>query len=871
MKIVAIIQARMGSQRLPAKSMMEILDKPLLWYVLERVKKSELINSIILATSTNSENDVLCELAKELGVEILRGSELDVLSRYVNAGKIANADIIVRICADNPLVDPGEIDRIIKHHITEGCDYSFNHIPTKDNNYPDGLGAEVINASVLYGISCLSLSSEEREHVTLYITDNSDEYVIGSCTAPIDVIGPDIKLDIDTSDDFKRMKGFIEYLPKGNAPYWTAAEIVQNHRLLFNEKVIVLLSTEEEVSLFCNHFKNQSSPYIPILTSPCALWEFEKRGLHADKIDRFFCAQEIYSIGIDNYQKLEDICLIFDNILSKIDPNILKYNINLTQYNFYALKYLIDNLTTKIRLLNRMISSYHPNLIISFSKKHYMISELINNPGQPSIDFNYYSHILNLNGWPCKTAIYIICSENCLKKSTNSDLKQNIGQLFSKKNLYSIINIMKIGNRNRFYALLIDIFSQLPIGKSQKKCIFDFYLSYDWIDLSKNLWKEGYFFHHVHSNIKNIKENNYQFNQVFKPTKKEINKYCVFDSINFSDILFSTIQSLLKKQIILIPGLILSIEHEIYYCNPIAFVSVPKTEVKDYIITCIIQYHDIPVITWQHGGYGHHDAPIIYYSSYQNSNFHYNWGNGVLKTMHRNSFNKFPCYDISIGSYKLQQLFKDQHKKRIHHKILYLSSSFYQNTFYVSYPLPFHDNQLWMVQKGIFDLLGECNCTTVFKVHPNQNEKIFIEYLNKRSLQNIKLIKYETTTIELIQRSEIIVIDLPTTVLLQSIAAKKIIFVLLKFIKLTDDALILLKKRVYYAYSIEELSNMIKNYLNNVPIDQHPDILNTEFLEQYGIFSKEGTVEERIISEIKKIKYNVSDVSDTRLQQVLPE
>jgi spore coat polysaccharide biosynthesis protein SpsF len=238
MKVVAIIQARMGSQRLPGKSLMEIAGKPLLWYVIERVKKAKSLDSIILATSTKPENNPLCHFAEGMNVEVFRGSELDVLSRYVEVGKGANADIIVRICADNPLVDPEEIDRIVYQHISLGNDYSFNHVPSTNNNYPDGFGAEVVNAPVLYSLSTLSLTPEEREHVTLHITRNPGNFSIRSCCAPYEIMGPDINLDIDTPEDFERMKNFIEFLPQEIIPFWTAREIVKYYRIFFKNKII---------------------------------------------------------------------------------------------------------------------------------------------------------------------------------------------------------------------------------------------------------------------------------------------------------------------------------------------------------------------------------------------------------------------------------------------------------------------------------------------------------------------------------------------------------------------------------------------------------------------------------------------------------
>ena len=122
-RTIAIVQARMGSSRLPGKMMMDLAGEPLLHWVLSRVKKAKLLDSIILATSDGAIDDQLVELAQKLNVPVFRGSETDVLGRFLEAANVSKADHVVRVCGDNPLIAPEEIDRLV-----EFFEKALNHL-----------------------------------------------------------------------------------------------------------------------------------------------------------------------------------------------------------------------------------------------------------------------------------------------------------------------------------------------------------------------------------------------------------------------------------------------------------------------------------------------------------------------------------------------------------------------------------------------------------------------------------------------------------------------------------------------------------------------------------------------------------------------
>jgi len=191
----------MGSTRLPNKMSLDLGGFPIIDWVITRSKRSKLIDKFILATSSSIENDYLIEVSNKHMIESYRGSENNVLSRFLEIALKENADIVVRICADNPLIDWDEIDRIIEYFLTHNFDYAFNHIPALDNNYVDGVGAEVISSKSLYKIGNMNLDANYLEHVTKFIWNNKKLFNIGILKAPLELSFPTIRLDVDTKED----------------------------------------------------------------------------------------------------------------------------------------------------------------------------------------------------------------------------------------------------------------------------------------------------------------------------------------------------------------------------------------------------------------------------------------------------------------------------------------------------------------------------------------------------------------------------------------------------------------------------------------------------------------------------------------------
>ncbi len=216
-KIIVIIQARMGSTRLSEKVMKTLCGKTVLAHDIERVKQSKNIDDIVIATTINSNDDIIVEEALKCGVKVFRGSEEDVLSRYYFAAKENNTDIIIRITSDCPLIDPIILDEIIKFYLNNDYEVVTNaSSDLSQRTYPRGLDIEIFSFNILEQAYNNAKEKYQREHVTPYIYENSNK--IYYFKNPINY--SKYRWTLDTEEDLKLISKIYEYLYKGKHDFY---------------------------------------------------------------------------------------------------------------------------------------------------------------------------------------------------------------------------------------------------------------------------------------------------------------------------------------------------------------------------------------------------------------------------------------------------------------------------------------------------------------------------------------------------------------------------------------------------------------------------------------------------------------------------
>jgi len=202
MNIIGIIQARLGSTRLPGKVLLNLARKTVLEHVLERVERSKLIEDIVVATTIKKEDLEIVKLCSNIGISVYCGAENDVLDRYYQVAKLLQTRHIVRITADCPMIDPEIIDLTIQNYIHENADYSVNQ------NFPDGLDTEVFKFDVLKKAWKEASLSSEREHVTAYIYNHPEMFRIINYKSEIDYL--EKRWTLDEPDDYEFFKIIFE-------------------------------------------------------------------------------------------------------------------------------------------------------------------------------------------------------------------------------------------------------------------------------------------------------------------------------------------------------------------------------------------------------------------------------------------------------------------------------------------------------------------------------------------------------------------------------------------------------------------------------------------------------------------------------------
>lgn len=207
-KVAAIVQARMGSTRLPQKVMLPILDNPLLFYVVSRLKEAKTLSQIIIATTENPKDKAIVDFCKAEKIPYFIGSEENVLDRYLKAARAFGVDVIVRITSDCPLIDPEVVDKIVSLFLNVNPTFDFIS-NTLTRSFPRGLDVEVFSFEALEK-SSLGASIEEKEHVTLGMLRNPSEFSIKNVINPVDYSY--LRLTVDTKEDLRLVTKIIEAL-----------------------------------------------------------------------------------------------------------------------------------------------------------------------------------------------------------------------------------------------------------------------------------------------------------------------------------------------------------------------------------------------------------------------------------------------------------------------------------------------------------------------------------------------------------------------------------------------------------------------------------------------------------------------------------
>ncbi len=208
-KVVATIEARMTSSRLPGKVLLPALGEPMLMHLIRRLRAVPSIDEIVIATTINATDDPIVAFANAAGVSCFRGSEEDVLSRVIAAADSANAQILVEITGDCPVIDPGLVEQTIRMFFQHQVDYVSNSLV---RSYPDGMDTQVMWLEALKSSASQTLDRLDHEHVSRYICQHPEQYSRVHLIAPPALHWPELGVTLDEESDYFLLKTLIEEL-----------------------------------------------------------------------------------------------------------------------------------------------------------------------------------------------------------------------------------------------------------------------------------------------------------------------------------------------------------------------------------------------------------------------------------------------------------------------------------------------------------------------------------------------------------------------------------------------------------------------------------------------------------------------------------
>ena len=206
-RLVAIVEARMGSSRLPGKVMHLLGGRPALQVMGERIRHAHSVADVIVATSDGPLDDILAAACNDWGMKVFRGSELDVLGRLNGAADRFGGEYIIKVTGDCPVIDPDLIDEVVGEALKFEADLTSNGAV---RTYPDGMDCAVIKTSALNASAAQAVDPKEREHSTLFLRRRTHEFVVKNVLAPTELTWPDLRLTLDTPEDYRLLRKLFE-------------------------------------------------------------------------------------------------------------------------------------------------------------------------------------------------------------------------------------------------------------------------------------------------------------------------------------------------------------------------------------------------------------------------------------------------------------------------------------------------------------------------------------------------------------------------------------------------------------------------------------------------------------------------------------
>jgi hypothetical protein len=638
----------------------------------------------------------------------------------------------------------------------------------------------------------------------------------------------------------------------------------------YSGKKIILLEDEAQVNHCLGWLDKINGEKLIIALSPFAMYELDRHKVPYEIIEDFYDPEELYDLGIDNYPKVEKLSNFIDLYIQREFSNLKEINIKPAFFCFLNLKILYDSTTIRIFQLLKLIEVKKPDTIIAYQTKIFPLRpENVTHYLFPNNKESIYSQLLQLPGWKSKILIldaaYAHEKSETIKNSINIKkriISRVLEHIARSPTLYDFSSVFK----KRGFKGLLSLMKE-SLKPSRNNAVFLYGGGYNWDYCRDYLKNSGL------TPVIRISLTHPRWLELILPEEKEslanvwnrINKnkdfrdFFVYDGIDFFPILDRRLRFIVER---ITPSCLRvydDVEIIIKEKRIKAIIASTFNRYVGHTVAQVAHNHGIPVITWQHGSNGYFNYPMAFYNDLLNSDFHFVFGEGVVRK-YISCFKSCDAKIISIGSAALDFLQRGNGSLKIKNKhmgknILYVTSTYYRNNLYISFPPPYSDNQLWYVQKGIVSVIGaQREYDVIIKLHPSlkYREPPLRAYVKEKGFSNCRFIRNERSFRDLLTLADIIVMDTGSTTLLQALTTNKTIFLYTGHLHIDQVALELLNKRAYCFDNIKTFISKLNNFLSGKDIGK-VDHNNTEFLEYYGVYKLDHKAGMRAVKAVKSI------------------
>ncbi len=634
-------------------------------------------------------------------------------------------------------------------------------------------------------------------------------------------------------------------------------EIIRKYAGSFDARVLILLEHEEQVKDCLKWLDEVKAQTQIIALSPFAIYELDQQNVPCKIPDDYYDPQELYHFGLGNYQRIEDFSSLIDKRIHKACPAVAERGIRPALFSLYHLKLIYDAAVIRLFQLSHIIDAEKPDVIFVYDDREYPFGISATAPyflfdRRESV----YTRLLKLAGWkvPVIALPYVPHpAETNAPQESNQNVKGKFrDRLLKWLWLRPILYETAVAIRLRAWRGLFRILKGGITGRKNYPVLL-YGGAYNWNDcrvellsagitpiltMSDNL---GYWL----SEPLSERVNSRSLPDVWQELKTddEFRSFFIWQDIDFFPVLEERLQFLVERLPLVCLKAYDQVNEVLIKSEVKALLSSGWAVCTDHSVAQAAHNADIPVIIWQHGSYGYMNQPLVIYNEMMGTDALFVFGEGVVEK-YAEPAKRLGTRLIPVGSTSLEamnsKILSDKVKKLFplnsqKKTLLYATANFYQNDLYVSLSPPFSDNHFWYTQRMILDVLARHrDYNIVVKLSPARGyrDTPLSSYASEKGIENCRFIKDECSFTDLLALADVLVIDFPSTVLLQALSTLKPIFVFTGHLHIDDRAQELLARRASCHRQLADFTDALDRFLTGGKT--MVDLNDREFLRKYG-------------------------------------